>query len=222
MCCRRFTLSASSRKEVERHLKTAQRLGYVRQGKSLLALLAGVEGQRVAQVAMVLHVPEKTVATWVRQKPTGRPPQRTPTPKAALATLMDEGPRQAGLRGAGWRSPMIPPLIYDRFGVFYNVFSIAQLLKHWGLSCQKAAWVSDHLDEDKRQAWRTATWPHLLRRAKARKALRLFGDEASCPQGGTRTDTWARRGQQPKGKTCGKRNGSKGFGLIDSFTGHFL
>ena len=234
MCCMRFTISASYRKEIERHLKTAQRLGHVRQVKYLLAILAVGEGQSFAQVALVLHVHEKTVATWVRifccyglqgaprQKPTGRPPKRTPTQKAALATLIDEGPSKAGFSGACWRSPMIQQLMYDRFGVFYNVFYIAQLLKNLGFSFQKAAFVSDHLDEAKRQAWRTATWPHILRRAKERKALLLLGDEAAFPQWGTLTYPWARRGQQPKVKTCGKRNGYKVFGLIEYFTGHFF
>jgi transposase len=63
-----------------------------------------VEGQSFAQVALVLHVHDKTVATWVRlfccaspqgaprQKPTGRPPTLTPTQKVALAPRIDEGP----------------------------------------------------------------------------------------------------------------------------------
>ena len=62
--------------------------------------------------------------------------------QAALATLIDEGPVKAGFSGACWRSPMIQQLIYDRFGVFYNVFYIAQLLKNLGFSFQKAAFVS--------------------------------------------------------------------------------
>jgi hypothetical protein len=53
MCCMRFTISASYRKEVERHLRTAQRLGHVRQVKYLLAILAVVDGQSFAQVALV-------------------------------------------------------------------------------------------------------------------------------------------------------------------------
>ena len=48
-----FTISASYRKEVERHLKTAQRLGHVRQVKYLLAILVVVDGQDFAQVALV-------------------------------------------------------------------------------------------------------------------------------------------------------------------------
>ena len=234
MCCMRFTMSSSDRKEVEHQLKTAQHLGNLRQVKYLLAILAVIDGQSFAQVAVVLRVQEKTVIKWVgvfccyglqgapRQKPPGRPPKLTPTQQAALATLIDEGPVKAGFSGACWRSPMIQQLIYDRFGVFYNVFYIAQLLKNLGFSYQKAAFVSDHLDEDKRQVWRTTTWPQILRRAKERKALLLFGDEASFPQWGTLTYTWARRGQQPKVKTWGKRKGSKVFGLIDYFTGHFF
>lgn len=234
MCCMRFTLSASYRKDVERHLKTAQRLGHVRQVTYLLALLAVVDGQSFAQVALVLHVHEKTVATWVRlfccyglqdtphRKPTGRPPKLTATQKATLVTWIEEGPVKAGFSGACWRSPMIQQLIYDRFGVLYNVFCIAQLLKNLGFSSQKAACVSDHLDEQKRQEWRTTTWPQMLRRAQERKALLLFGDEASFPQWGTLTYTWARRGQQPQVKTSGTRKGYKVFGLMESFTGRLF
>ena len=234
MCYMRFTISASYRKEVERHLKTAQRLGHVRQVKYLLAILAVVDGQDFAQVALVLRVHEKTVATWVRvfccyglqgaphHKPTGRPPKLTATQKATLVTWIEEGPVKTGFSGACWRSPMIQQLIYDRFGVLYNVFYIAQLLKNLGFSYQKAAFVSDHLDEDKRHAWCTTTWPQVVRLAKERQALLLFGDEASFPQWGTLTYTWARRGQQPKVKTSGKRKGYKVFGLIEYFTGRFF
>ena len=100
MCCMRFTMSPSSRKEVEHHLKTAQHLGKLRQVKYLLAILAIVDGQSLAQIALTLRVHTKTIATWVRvfccyglrgappKKPTGRPPKLTPTQQAELATLI--------------------------------------------------------------------------------------------------------------------------------------
>ena len=234
MCCMRFTMSPSYRKAVDHQLKTAQHLGNLRQVKYCLAILAVMDGQSLAHVALVLRVHEKTVAAWVcafccyglqgalHKKPSGRPPKLTPTQKAALAELIEAGPVQAGFSGACWRSPMIQQLICDRFGVFYNVFYIAQLLKNLGFSFQKAAFISDHLDEEKRQAWRTTTWPQILRRAQERQALLLFGDEASFPQWGTLTYTWARRGQQPTVKTSGKRKGYKVFGLIEYFQGHFF
>ena len=65
MCCMRFTMSSSDRKEVEHQLKTAQPLGNLRQVTSLLALLAVMDGQRVAQVAVVFRVQAKTGSTWV-------------------------------------------------------------------------------------------------------------------------------------------------------------
>lgn len=233
MCSIRFTLTAYSRKAVERHLKIAQQQGCLRQVKYCLAILAVGDGQSIAEVALVLRVHAKTVAAWVRrfccaglqgapyQKPTGRPPKLSPTQKAELATLLDAGPVKAGFCSACWRSPMIQQLIYDRFGIFYNVFYIAQLLKNLGFSYQKAAFVSAHLDEGQRQAWCTTTWPHIVRLAQARQALLLFGDEASFPQWGTLSYTWARRGHQPLVKTSGKRKGYKVFGVIEYFTGRF-
>jgi transposase len=234
MCSVRFTLTTHSRIAVERGLKTAQQQGHLRQVKYLLAILAVGDGRSFAEVAVVLRVHEKTVSAWVRvfcccglkgaprKPPTGRPPKLTPVQKAALATLIDEGPVKAGFNGACWRSPMVQQLIYDHFGVFYNVFYIAQLLKNLGFSYQKAAFVSDHLDEGQRQAWCTTTWPQMLRLARERQALLLFGDEASFPQWGTLSYTWARRGHQPRVKTSGKRKGYKVFGLIDYFTGRFF
>jgi hypothetical protein len=55
MCSVHFTISASYRKEMERHLQTAQRLGHVHQVKYLLAILAVMDGQSFAQVALVLQ-----------------------------------------------------------------------------------------------------------------------------------------------------------------------
>ena len=64
MCCVRFTISGAYRKGVESHLKTAPHLGRLRQVKRLLAILALLDGQSGAQIALVLRVHDKTVATW--------------------------------------------------------------------------------------------------------------------------------------------------------------
>lgn len=233
MCAFRVTVSRRHRQELERHLHTAQQWGKVRDVTCLLAILAVTEGQGCEAVALTLRITPKTVHQWVRRllldglkglqrhKPPGRPPKLTKTQKRELAQLIEEGPVKAGFMAACWRSPMIQQLIYERFEVFYNVFYLAQLLKHLGFSYQKAAFVSDHLNEEKRHAWCTTTWPQIVTQAKAKKALLLFGDEASFPQWGTLSYTWARRGHQPVVKTSGKRKGDKVFGLIDYFTGRF-
>ena len=86
MCSVRFTISTHYRKAVERHLKTAQQLGNLRQVKYLLAILAVMDGQSFAEVALVLRVHEKTVAAWVRLVlllwDQGRTAQKTHRPPA--------------------------------------------------------------------------------------------------------------------------------------------
>jgi len=87
---------------------------------------------------------------------------------------------------------------------------------------RKAGFVSDHLDQAKRREWRRYTWPKILRLAREKLALLLFGDEASFPQWGTLSYTWGRRGQQPLVPTSGVRKGYKVLGLIDYFTGRLF
>ena len=91
-----------------------------------------------------------------------------------------------------------------------------------GFSYQKAKFVSDHKDPEKRKEWLEKTWPEIIKLADEKNAHILFGDEASFPQWGSLTYTWAKKGKQPVVKTSGKRKGYKVMGLIDYFTGRFF
>lgn len=117
---------------------------------------------------------------------------------------------------------MIQPVIDDEFGVLYNMHYLAELLGNLGFSCQKARFVSDHLDEAQPVAGLKDTWPTFLTQAKAANGLGLFGDEASLAQGGSWGYRWAAIGQQPLIKTTGKRKASKVFGLIEFFSGRLF
>jgi transposase len=117
---------------------------------------------------------------------------------------------------------MIQDLIQNRFGVSYHPHYLATLLHHVGFSYQQARFVSDHLKEAKRLEWRQTTWPRILRQARQRKALVLFGDEASLAPWGSLSYRWAPRGQQPAVPTSGKRKAYKVCGLIDYFSGRFF
>ena len=230
----RLTITAAQRQELQRRLKTAEQLGNLRVVKWILALFAVAHEHSVAHAAHVLNLCVAQVERYVGRfliygvkgvcfdKPTGRKAKLTKEQKQELAALIDAGPEQAGFSGACWRSPMIQQLILTRFGVSYSVFYIAELLKNFGFSFQKARFVSAHLDELKRREWQQKTWPEILRLARQQQALLLLGDEASFPQWGTLCYTWARTGQQPAVKTSGKRQSYKVFGLIDYFTGRFF
>ena len=230
----RLTITASQRQALDRKLATAHHLGDLRLAKFILTIFAVVHYQETEQAAVVLHLSGAQVEAYVHKflcygvagvafrKTAGRHPKLTAAQRRELCRLIEAGPPACGFSGACWRSPMIQQLITDRFSVRYSVFYIAELLKNLGFTYQKAAFLSAHLDEVARRRWRSRTWPEIVRQAREKKALLLFGDEVSFPQWGTLTYTWARRGHQPVVKTSGKRKGWKVFGLLDYFTGRFF
>lgn len=230
----RINIQTPNRKALEAKLKAARRQGEVRKVVHILALLALHDGRLEQEIADLLGVNVKTVCEWKRlylcygiksvesKKSPGRPPKLSKSQQREIADLIAAGPLAAGFRSACWRTPMIQDLIYQKFGVAYSVHYLSQWLKNLGFSYQKACFESDHLNEIARKKWKTKTWPEILKLAKERGAQILFGDEASFPQWGTLSYTWAKRGQQPVVKTSGKRKGYKVFGMIDYFSGQFF
>ena len=215
-------------------LNHAQNAGNLAMAKRILAVLAVSDRTPYSIIKTTLKVSKESIRLWVNtlllkgveglksKKSSGRPSKLTKTQRKELESLIIQGPAEAGFPGACWRSPMIQALIYEKFGVQYNVFYISQLLKNMGFSYQKAKFVSDHKDPEKREEWLKKTWPEIFNLAKEKNAYILFGDEASFPQWGSLTYTWAKRGHQPIVKTSGKRKGYKVFGLIDYFSGRFF
>jgi transposase len=164
----------------------------------------------------------KGLDSLVSQHGGGRPSKLTKTQKRRLGALIDAGPQAAGFDPACWTILLIQELMRREFGVLYNRYDVCELLHHLDYSFQKARFVSDHLDEERRHAWLTQAWPQMVREARRRKAWILFGDEASFPQWGSLSYPWARRGQTPQVKTTGKRKAHKTFGLIEFFSGRLF
>lgn len=230
----RIRLTDNLRQAVVARLHLAYQHSQLRLVKRIHALLAIVAGDSVAEVAELLHLGEQTVRDYVcafirkdvdslsYKRPSGRPPKLTKTQRKELAALITAGPEAAGYPSACWTTPVICDLILNRFGVEYHPHYLCTLLDELGFSFQKARFVSDHLDEAARQHWLTETWPAIRRVAQAKRAMILFGDEASFAQWGSLSYTWAPKGQQPTVQTSGKRKGYKVFGLIDFFSGRLF
>ena len=231
-----FTLQLSSftRKQLYHRLQQAYASGSLKLIKRVHVLLALAQGQSVSDVAEMLSVGEQTVrdyrnqylfkgmASLVYKAPAGRPSKLTKTQRQQLSEWIKARPQDSGYTSGCWNTPMIQDLIQRHFEVAYHPHYIAPLLKTMGFSYQKARFVSDHLNEAKRLEWRQSRWPKILRQAKQRRALWLFGDEASFAQWGSLSYTWAPKGQQPEVPTSGKRKAYKVFGLIDYFSGRFF
>jgi transposase len=208
--------------------------GQARLIRHITALVDVGMGHAIAEVAERVGVSVGTVYRWLKaflvqrwdslryHAAPGRPSKLTPTQKEHLKALVPAGPLAAGYPTACWSGLLLQDLIYRTFGRRYNAHYLSTLLRNLGFSYQKARFVSDHLDEERRRLWLAEEWPAIVRLARQRGALLLFGDEASFAQWGSLAYTWAPRGEQPVVLTCGRRKAYKVFGLIDYFTGRLF
>lgn len=230
----RFRFITSTLVRLRTALNKAYDRGAARLVRRISALLAYGQGQEVSAVADDLSVSPETVYIWLRaflvdrfaslgyRAGAGRPSNLTKTQKRRLKQLINAGPLAYGFTRGCWSSLLIQEMILLEFGVLYNRHYICDLLKNLGYSYQKAKFVSAHLDPQARQQWLEVTWPALLQKAHRRKALLLFVDEASFPQWGTLSYTWALRGQQPEVPTSGVRKAYKVFGAADALAGRLF
>ena len=232
----RITISHETVKVMSQRLQGAYARGdtrLVRRISALLEVLAA--GQSVAGVSAKWAISPACLYEWVHalmlkgvasltyQRKGGRAPKLSVSQKQQMCEWLDGSPQDVGFVNGCWSSLLVQELIRREFGgVVYNRTYVCALLKQLGYSFQKAKFVSDHLDEAARAAWKREKWPGILKAATERGAMILFGDEASFPQWGTLSYTWARRGEQPLVKTSGKRKAYKTFGLIDYFSGRFF
>lgn len=217
-------------------LHQAYAMGQLRLIKRIHALLYIIAGKSVAEVVQILDLSPQSVYNYLKafllkkldslkyQRPPGRPRKLTKTQRKELSKLIDAGPEAAGYDCGCWNSALIQDLILTRFKVAYSPHYVAELLKNLGYSYQKARFVSKHIDDvaPEQEEWMQKTWPEIMRLAKEKGAMVLFGDEASFAQWGSLSYTWSRKGQQPLVKTSGKRKAYKVMGLIDYFSGAFF
>ena len=175
-------------KALHKRLQHAYAAGDKRLVRRLGVLLAvGQHKAKVAEVAQQWGLSTAVVYRWFQEFlverlaslayrwSRGRKSKLTRAQKQRLCQLLDKGPLACGFSCGCWSSVLVGELIEQEFGVLYNRFYVCTLLKNLGYSFQKAQFVSDHLDEERRQAWLVEKWPQLLQQAKCRKAR---GEEA--------------------------------------------
>lgn len=232
----RIQVSNSILASLYERLHKAYVTGQLRLVKRIHALLYIIDGKDVAEVAAILKLSVQTVYNYVkafllrqldslvyRHSP-GRPPKLSVAQRKEVGETIDAGPEAAGYDCGCWSTVLIQDWIFNRFGVEYTPQYVAELLDKMGFSYQRGRFVSDHLGDvaAEQEEWMNETWSEILRLAKAKGAMLLFGDEASFAQWGSLSYTWARKGQQPTVKTSGIRKAYKIMGLIDFPSGAFF
>lgn len=230
----KITFCPATVKTLKQELQQSFRMGKAWRIRRVSALLGLAERQPVRVLCERLCVSDQTIYAWrdafVRQgmeslkigRSPGRPPKLSKRQRAQLRALLIAGPQACDYPTGSWNSALIADLIYRQFGRTYNGHYLSTLLYNIGFSYQKARFVSDHLDEEKRALWLEETFPAIVLEARQKGALLLFADEASFAGWGSPGYSWALIGQQPLIKTSGKRKGYKVWGLIDYFTGQLF
>lgn len=231
----KIQLSASTVKALQEKRQQAYAAGDVRSLRRSSVLLEVLHGPQPKQeLAQQWRISPATIYNWTLAfmqqgldslRPAwggGSKARLTAWQKQRLCHLLDGGPQAAGFGTACWSSVLVAQLIEREFGVLYNRFYVCQLLQNWGYSFQKAQFVSDHLDPQRRAQWLQEEWPQIVQEARQRGALLLFGDESSFAQWGSLSYTWARKGHTPLVPTSGVRKACKVYGLIEFFSGRLF
>ncbi len=230
----KLKLSKNKLRSLKDALARSEKKGDYPKAKKILSILLICGDKLISEVASLLNVSTQAVRAWVKKYLTsgirglrmgtspGRPPKLTKSQRKELMKIIKAGPEAVGFPGACWRTPMLQHLIKEKFGVFYNAHYLSSLLKNMGFSYQKAKFIASKQDKEARKEWLKKTWPEIIALAKRKNSYVLFGDEASFPQWGTLSYTWAPIGEQPTIQTSGTRKGYKVFGLIDYFSGRFF
>ena len=207
--------------------------------KIVQSLLWRANGKPVKEIAQFFQVTVKTIYNWIcrfllegfswlvskHYQGRGRKSKLTKAQKHQVYEMVAAGPEANGFECGVWNTAMIAELIMVKFGVSYNPRYLSSVLKKLGLTYQKACFISDRLDEEAyqktRKEWVEKTWPSILKEAREKHAVILFGDDVSFKMWGSLARTWGPRGNQPMVKTKGIRKGLKMFGAIEFAGGDF-
>lgn len=185
-----------------------------------LAVARLLKGETQGAVAQSLQVRETTVWKWFRAfrtggeealastKATGPKPKLTEKQLAKLkATIIGKNPLQLSFGTALWSLPIVAAFVEREFDVVLHESTISRLLKRMGLTPQKPQRRAFQRDDEACLAWATEEFPAIVRAAKRKQAVILFGDETGVRENGVIGTTWGEKGARPTVRTTFTRAG---------------
>jgi transposase len=185
--------------------------------KSLAARTFGVSRQSIDN--WLARVDEAGPARGLaarKRGPKPRPRLRPEQERQAVRAIRGDCPDQLLLPFALWTREAVVALLGRRFGVSVSVWTAGRYLRRWGLTPQRPARRAYERDPAAVRAWLAEEYPAVRARAKAGKALILWGDEM-----GLRSDDPVGRTYSPRGKTpvvpaAGRRFGCNTISAISN------
>ena len=121
-----------------------------------------------------------------------------------LSSIIDKRPTDFGIQHSLWHSSSIRLLIKDKFKVDAAKSTLCRWLNSVGLSYQRPVKRAIQQDEAKVKEWLDTTFPALVKRAAAEKAIILWQDETALKQDPNWIRGWGYRGETPVLLTNGR------------------
>ena len=162
----------------------------LRQWRRLRALRLRHRGWRRWDIAEALGVTEVSVSRWLARARVGgasallsrpipgRPAGLSPAQQRMIPEFLWHGAEAYGFRGQVWTCARVAKVIEEEFGLAYDKSHVSRLLKRLRWTPQTPVRRATQRDEQAVELWRAATWPRLLREAKAERRTLVFVDEA--------------------------------------------
>jgi len=120
--------------------------------------------------------------------------------------IKDRDPEQYKLPFALWRREAVRDLIWERFGIWYAIRSVGDLLERWGFTPQKPRTRAYERDDEAIRHWLEHDYPKLRVRAKREDAEIYWEDET-----GLRSDHFGGRSYSPQGPDADREHNWQAF-----------
>jgi len=142
-------------------------------------------GRTYRDVASIVGASLSSVVRWqqsyqskgkrgLRVKPSpGRTPRLDQRKRQRLATLLIEGPMEAGYETNIWTLRRIAEVIHREFGVRYTIPNVWRLMRDMGWSCQKPTKRDRERNEKAIRYWKQHVWPRLKKNRRTWSPLGL-------------------------------------------------
>lgn len=134
-------------------------------------------GQSVTAVARAVGVSRQTIYTWQaaarrpgrkrRPRPAGGVCRLKPGQLSRLERVLGKGAHAYGYASDHWTLERIRLVIFQLFGVRYQLSGVWYLMQRLGWSCQKTTRVAVQRDEAAIADWQARVWPRIKKVAGA-------------------------------------------------------
>jgi transposase len=189
------------------------------------------DGMGKSRAARTFGVTRQSIDNWLRRVeeagsvrglaarkrgPKPRPRLSPEQDREAVRLIRGDCPDQLLLPFALWTREAVVALLGRRFGLGVSVSTAGRYLRRWGLTPQRPRRRAYERDPAAVRRWLAEEYPAVAARAKAQKALVLWGDEMGLRSDDPVGRTYAPRGKTPVVPASGRRFGCNTISAVSN------